>query len=335
MTGTTDLQQDLAAALREVQRTVQSRLQLVSDELWRLAGSGGDPLVQDVVRHLSRMRGKMVRPTLLLLASDVEGKSGPKAITLGAIVELIHVSSLVHDDSVDHSVLRRGMPTINAAYSHQVAVIMGDYLYSRALLSLAELGEHEALAILARASHELTLGEIRQLGAVDALDFTEADYERLIASKTAALFRAACEVGALVGAPAHRTALATFGERLGMAFQVADDLLDYFSTEESTGKPHGLDLKEHKVTLPLIGALRAMSPAQRSQVEHLFRTAEPTDAQVAEVVGIVAESGGLEYARQRGLEYALEAEAALRTVPDGPAKSALAETLAYVMERRS
>jgi octaprenyl-diphosphate synthase len=300
-----------------------------------MAASAGDPLVQEVVRHLMQMKGKMVRPALLLLSSSVTGDVSPRADTLAAIVELIHVSSLVHDDAVDHSVLRRGMPTINAAFSHQVAVIMGDYLYSRALLTLAEMGETEALEIFARASHELTLGEIRQLGAVDALDFTEDHYERLIASKTAALFRSACEVGALCGAPEHRVALATFGERLGMAFQVADDLLDYLSTEETTGKPHGLDLKEHKVTLPLIAALRTVEAPQRALIEALFRTAEPTDAQVAEIVAVVAESGGLEYARQRGVEYAIEAEAALATVPNGPAKAALAETLSYVMDRRS
>jgi octaprenyl-diphosphate synthase len=325
---------DLASALRHIQAPVRPRLERVVAHLERLAGSSTEAVAQDVARHVMQMRGKMVRPTLLLLASEVEGRQDSRAEEMAAIVELIHLSSLVHDDAVDHSALRRGLPTVNAAFSHQVAVIMGDYFYSRALLELSERREWDALAVLARASHELTLGEIRQLGAVQMLDFAEGDYERLIASKTAALFRAACDVGALVGAPAHRQALATFGERLGMAFQVADDLLDYVAFEDTTGKPHGLDLKEHKVTLPLIAALKTMGPAERAKVDTLFRSPEPTDADVADVVGIVAASGGLEYARRRGLEYALEAEAALRTVPDSPAKAALAETLGYVMDRR-
>lgn len=325
---------DLAAALREIQAPVRPRLDRVVQHLERLAGSSTEPVARDVARHVMRMRGKMVRPTLLLLASEAEGRQDPRAEEMAAIVELIHLSSLVHDDAVDHSALRRGLPTVNAAFSHQVAVIMGDYFYSRALLELSDRGEWDALGVLARASHELTLGEIRQLGAVQMLDFAEGDYERLIASKTAALFRAACEVGALVGAPAHRAALATFGERLGMAFQVADDLLDYVAFEDTTGKPHGLDLKEHKVTLPLIAALKNMGPADRAKVDALFRSDAPTDADVADVVGIVAASGGLEYARRRGLEYALEAEAALQTVPETPAKAALAGTLAYVMDRR-
>lgn len=325
---------DLASALRVIQAPVRARLERVVGHLQRLAGSSTEPLAQDVAGHVMQMRGKMVRPTLLLLASEVEGRVEGRAEEMAAIVELIHLSSLVHDDAVDHSALRRGLPTVNAAFSHQVAVIMGDYFYSRALLELSERGEWNALSVLARASHELTLGEIRQLGAVQMLDFAEGDYERLIASKTAALFRAACEVGALVGAPAHRAALATFGERLGMAFQVADDLLDYVAFEDTTGKPHGLDLKEHKVTLPLIAALKAMGPTDRAQVDALFRSDDPSDEAVAGVISIVAASGGLEYARRRGVEYALEAEAALRTVPDGPAKAALTGMLAYVMDRR-
>lgn len=325
---------DLAAALRGIQAPVQPRVERVAEELRRLAGGSTEPVAQDVARHVMRMRGKMVRPTLLLLASEVEGREEPLAERMAAIVELIHLSSLVHDDAVDHSALRRGLPTVNAAFSHQVAVIMGDYFYSRALLELSELGHWDALAILARASHELTIGEVRQLGAVQMLDFAEGDYERLIASKTAALFRAACEVGALVGAPAHRAALATYGERLGMAFQVADDLLDYVAFEDTTGKPHGQDLREHKVTLPLIAALPHMTAAERAMVTALFRSDAPTDAQVAEVVGIVEARGGLAYARRRGREYALEAHGALATLPEGRARAALQDTLGYVLDRR-
>ena len=320
-------------ALQEIQSPVRERLDRVGQEMWRIVAEDG-ALMPDVTRHLMGMKGKMFRPTLLLLASEVDDAGSDAALTMAAVVELIHLATLVHDDAVDHSVLRRGMPTINALFSHQVSVIMGDFLYSRALLELVERGDLEPLRVFTRASNQLTLGEIRQLAAVDALAFSEADYEKLIRHKTAVLFRAACEVGSLCGADAHRQSLARYGERLGMAFQVADDLLDYTERQETTGKPSGLDLKEHKVTLPLIAALRTVSPAARARVESLFAAPEPTESAVLEVVEIVSEAGGLEYARRRGEEFAREAEDALVGLPESPARAALDEAIGYVMERR-
>ena len=323
-----------SAILRDIQAPVVDRLDRVAQEMWRIIAVDS-PIVSEVNEHLMLMKGKMLRPTLLLLASEVEGTPEPRALTLAAIAELIHLATLVHDDAVDHSVLRRGMPTINALFSHQVSVIMGDFLYSRAVWELTRLGDLEPLAVFSAATNELTIGEMRQLTALDALAFSEADYEILIRAKTASLFAAACEAGALCGARRHRTALARFGERLGMAFQVADDLIDYTEAQETTGKPTGLDLREHKVTLPLIAALRTMSPGARARVDLLFGTASPDDALIAEVVDIVHEEGGLDYARRRGEQYLQHAEEALATLPEGPARAALAETLPYVMERRS
>jgi octaprenyl-diphosphate synthase len=212
---------------------------------------------------------------------------------------------------------------------------MGDFLYSRALSELVRLGDMEPLAVFTAASNALTLGEMRQLAALDALAFSESDYDTLIESKTASLFAAACEVGSLCGARRHRKALTRFGQRLGMAFQVADDLLDYTEAQETTGKPTGLDLKEHKVTLPLIFALRTMSPGARRRVDALFANPEPDEAIIAEVVEIVREEGGLEYARRRGEDFAQEAEEALAELPDSVYRSSLADSIGYVMDRRS
>jgi octaprenyl-diphosphate synthase len=269
-----------------------------------------------------------------LLSSAVEERSQARAITYAAVVELIHLATLVHDDAVDHSTLRRGMPTVNSLFSHQVSVIMGDYLYLRALKELVSLGDLEPMRAITSASNEMTLGEMRQLSAFDALAFTEKDYETLIRAKTASLFMAACEVGALCGAPRHRDALVRFGERLGMAFQVADDLLDYTEGQEMTGKPGGLDLKEHKVTLPLIYALREMSSSSRAKVEALFATSEPDDEAIAEVMAIVRDHGGLDYARRRGDQFAREAEESLADLPESAAKASLVDAIAYVVERR-
>ncbi len=301
--------------------------------MWRIVATD-NPLVTDVNAHLLLAKGKMVRPTLLLLSSHVDGASEPRATTLAAVAELIHLATLVHDDAVDHSVMRRGRPTINALFSHQVSVIMGDFLYSRALSELVRLGDMEPLAVFTAASNALTLGEMRQLAALDALAFSEEDYDTLIESKTASLFAAACEVGSLCGAQRYRAELTRFGQRLGMAFQVADDLLDYTEDQETTGKPTGLDLREHKVTLPLIAALRTMSPAARKRVDALFADPNPDDGLIAEVVEIVRAQGGLEYARHRGEVFAQEADEALGALPESQYRSALAEAIGYVMDRR-
>ncbi|MDQ8158173.1 MAG: polyprenyl synthetase family protein [Gemmatimonadota bacterium] len=333
MTLSTRTPSALAAALRDIQAPVRDDLAKVSQELWRIV-SADVPLVNDVQEHLMGMKGKLFRPTLLLLSSSLEREAPPRAITFAAIIELIHVATLVHDDAVDHSVLRRGRPTVNALFSHQVSVIMGDYLYLRALRELVMLGDLEAMKAITQASNEMTLGELRQLAAYDALAFSESDYDTLIRAKTASLFMAACEVGAVCGAPAHRRSLLRFGERLGMAFQVADDLLDYTEGQEMTGKPSGHDLKEHKVTLPLIAALREMDSAARGRVESLFADPEPDDEAIAEVVELVRVHGGLDYARRRADQFSREAEESLADLPDGSSRTALADAIAYVVERR-
>jgi len=293
------------------------------------------PLVGQVSAHLLAMRGKLFRPTLLLLSSQVEDAPEDKAVTLAASLELIHLATLVHDDAVDHSALRRGMPTVNALFSHQISVIMGDFLYSTALAHLVGLGDLAALQALTRASTEMTLGEMRQLAVTEPLQFTEGEYFDLIRSKTASLMRTACELGALAGARSHSEVLGDFGENLGMAFQITDDLLDYREAKETTGKPSGLDLRERKVTLPLIHALREMSPASRKEVERLFESEAVTDDDIAAVVQIVADSGGFEYARQRGEEFAERAHNALADLPDTVARASLSASISYVMERHS
>jgi octaprenyl-diphosphate synthase len=320
--------------LHDVQRPVVADLERVVDELRRIIAADF-PIVTEVNEHLLQMKGKLFRPTLLLLSSKAAGAHDARAVTLAAVVELIHLATLVHDDSVDHSVLRRGLPTINALFSHQIAVIMGDYLYSRAIIELVKLDDREALRVLARVTNEMTVGEMRQLEAHDKLAYGEGAYDELIRAKTASLLSGACEVGALDASPAFRQALSRFGMLLGMAFQITDDLLDYTQTEAVTGKPSGLDLREHKVTLPLIAALARMSPDGRRTVAELMETAEPGDDLVAEVIRLVETHGGLETARQRALELAQQAEAELDVLPPSPARDALQGSIAYAVERRS
>lgn len=331
---TTRSRQGIVPALRDIQAPVRERLDAVTREMERLVTADA-PLLAQAAGHLLAMKGKMFRPTLTLLASAVDETPDPCAVTMAAVVEMTHLATLVHDDAVDHSVLRRGMPTINALFSHQISVIMGDFLYSVALTAIASFDDLRPLRILVDASTQMTIGEMRQLSVTEPLRFSESDYELLIRSKTASLIAAACQIGALCGAPRHLEALARFGDALGMAFQIADDLIDYTETAETTGKPTGLDLREHKVTLPLIAALPKLSPAARARVDALFASSEPDDAQVSEVIGIVAEAGGLAYARARGQAFAAQAEDALITLPSTPVRDSLMATISYVMERHA
>ena len=318
--------------LSSVQNLVADRLQWVQADLKRIIISDFD-LIEEINEYFLLMRGKLFRPTLLLLSNEVGGSPSDDAITLAAVVELVHLATLVHDDAVDHSVLRRGLPTVNALWTHQIAIIMGDYLYSRSVTELTRLGRLDAVAVLASAANEMSIGEMRQLTSYDVLEFTESDYYRLIASKTASLMSAACEMGALAGGDEYRKPLALFGHNLGMAFQIADDLLDYTGSEAVTGKPSGHDLRERKVTLPLVGALRNVSDVELREIRDFFTLVEAGDADIDRVIEIVHDRGGLDYANERANLYAGRAWKALGSLPEDPAVEALRDAVAYTVGR--
>jgi octaprenyl-diphosphate synthase len=319
--------------LAEIQAPVRDGLDHVEAEIPRIILSDF-PAIQAVNDYLAHARGKLFRPTLVLLANRVSGGGHERAPTLAAVVELVHLATLVHDDAVDHSVLRRGMPTVNALWNHQSAIIMGDYLYSRAVTELASFGRTDLIQVLAGAANEMSVGEMRQLVATDPLAFGEDDYYRLIRAKTASLMSAACELGAMIGDDRQRDALARFGHFIGMAFQIADDLLDYTATEAVTGKPTGHDLREHKVTLPLIAAMDTMGDQDQAVVEGFFANPEPTDAGIRSVIELVEKHGGLAYAREQADRFGALAAEALQEVPESEATAALEAAVSYVSDRR-
>lgn len=321
-----------SSSLEAVRAPVRERLRRVQRALEGMVPADFPP-IDEVSRYLLAQRGKLVRPTLLLLANEVGGRPSEKAIRLGAIVELMHLATLVHDDSVDHSVRRRGMPTVNSRWTHQVAVIMGDYLYSRAVIEIGALGKLEAVMILARTANEMTIGEMRQLVAHDALDFSRQDYFRLCECKTASLMAASCELGAMAGAPAYQEPLRKFGFHLGMAFQITDDLLDYAAPASITGKPNGQDLRVHKVTLPLIEALPRMTTEERGRVEALFELPDAPDELVMEVIAAVERNGGLRDARAEARACADRARTCLAGLPQGAGVEALDMAVDYVAGR--
>ena len=332
MTKPSSLVSEAPAGLARIQAPVRDRLDRVLDEIRRIVVADFDR-IEEVNDYLLLLPGKLFRPTLVLLANQVGDAPDDDAITFGAVIELVHLATLVHDDAVDHSVLRRGQPTVNALWTHQIAIIMGDYLYSRAVTELAEVGSLEAIRTLGDAANVMSVGEMRQLTAYDGLDFTEEDYYRLIAAKTASLMAASCDMGALAGVTEFREPLRRFGHNLGMAFQVADDILDYVGSEAETGKPVGHDLRELKVTLPLLGALKVGSPAEEEEVKAFFGKKEHTDEEISRIVGLVQDLGGVDYAKAKAREFAEQAEDALAGLPGGAAVDSLRDSITYVVDR--
>lgn len=326
------LETSSSAALEAVRDPVRHRLELVEEELRSMAPADYEAL-DDVSAYLFSVRGKLFRPTLLLLANEVGGRPSPDALKLGAVVELLHVATLVHDDAVDHSVRRRGMPTVNSRWTHEVAIIMGDYLYSRAVIEVTALGNLEAIEMLARTANRMTVGEMRQLVSHDALEFSREDYYRLCECKTATLLSTASELGAMAGVAEYRPRMRDYGFQLGMAFQVTDDLLDYTGSSSMTGKPRGQDLREHKVTLPLIAALPRLDGRDRAMVEGLFANPDPAAELVDRVIAAVDAVGGLTAAREQAAAFAGRARDALADLPDGPALDALQTAVDYVLDR--
>lgn len=319
--------------LEALQEPIGERLEAVQKDLAAMVEADFGA-VNEISDYLLSARGKLLRPTLVLLCNAVGGKPAPEAVRLAAVVELMHVATLVHDDAVDHSPERRGMPTVNSRWSHQVAVIMGDYLYSRALVEITRFNSVEAVRLLADASNRMSIGEMRQLAAHDALGASEEDYYLLCDSKTASLISAACELGAMYGEPKYRGALAAYGRDLGMTFQITDDLLDYTQTADITGKPSGLDLREHKVTLPLIAALPTLDRGARAVVDDVFMDPHPSGDKIDEVVRLVREAGGLAYAEKRARDFAEAARGSLSALPDGPVVRVLDQAVDFVVGRR-
>jgi octaprenyl-diphosphate synthase len=317
-----------------IQETIRTELDGAFAELGRIIAADY-AVIDEVSQYLLGIRGKMFRPTLLLLASRAAGGPRPDDTTLAAVVELIHLATLIHDDSVDHSVLRRGQPTVNALFSHEVAVIMGDYLYSRAIIELVNVEDREPLRVMSRVTNDMTVGEMRELEAHDELDFSEQRYLRMIEAKTASLMAGACEVGAIPGGEMYREPLRRYGHQLGMAFQIVDDLLDYTSTEDVTGKPAGLDLREHKITLPLIAALPEMDRDEWGLAEALMADPTPSDDLIATLIDVVERRGGTEAARARAQEFGRRAEEALDHVPAGRERDVLRDCVTYAVERQS
>lgn len=294
-------------------------------------------LLDIVVRYLLRQKGKQVRPMLVLLAAEVAGGVSRRSYVAAAMVELLHTATLVHDDVVDDADERRGLPSINAVWKNKVAILVGDYLLSRGLLVAVEHDEFGFLKITSDTVRRMSEGELLQIQKSRKLDIQEEEYFRIISDKTASLIGACCELGASSATddPEVRSSLRTYGEMVGIAFQIRDDIFDYASTSTSIGKPTGNDIKERKLTLPLIYAMNMAPRKETRRILSLIRKKNDLTERPRIIQEFVTQYGGLVYAEKTAIEYCERARLAIARFDDGSAKRSLLEFIEFALKRNA
>jgi octaprenyl-diphosphate synthase len=318
--------------LRDVQALAAADMAAV-DALIRRRLSSDVLLINQIAEHIVAAGGKRLRPMLHLLAARAAGYRGEEHLQLAAVIEFIHTATLLHDDVVDESDLRRGRKTANALWGNAASVLVGDFLYSRSFQLMVELERMAVMKILADTTNAIAEGEVLQLLHVHNPDTDEAAYLRVIERKTAVLFAAATRLGAVLAScdAASETALADYGLNLGYAFQIADDVLDYTSDAETLGKNLGDDLAEGKATLPVIHAMQHGDAATRAKLRLAIEHGD-VDALPA-VLAAVKASGGIAYSQRRAHEYADAALAAIAGLPENEHTAALRALAHYAVDR--
>ena len=319
--------------LEEIQRPIRAEMSEFETR-FRDAMRSRTALLDRVMHYIVRRKGKQMRPMFTLLSARSFGPVNDEGFVAASLIELLHTATLVHDDVVDGSPLRRGFFSINALWKNKIAVLVGDYLLSRGLLLAVEHGQFELLAIVSRAVREMSEGELLQIEKARGLNFEEEVYFEIIRQKTASLIAACCASGAAAGGagPEEVMRMHRFGELTGIAFQIKDDLFDY-GTGDRSGKPTGLDIKERKLTLPLIHALRQVSPSERRWMVRVVKARAQDGRQVERLVERVAEVGGIAHAHECMLAHRDQALELLHTFPENEARRALEGLVQLTVER--
>lgn len=294
------------------------------------------PLLKIILNYILRRKGKQMRPLLVLLTAGLNGKITESAYVAATLIELLHTASLVHDDVVDEADERRGALSINALWNSKIAVLVGDYLLSKGLLVSVETSRYDMLEIVSEAVKSMSEGELLQIQKARKLNITEDDYYKIIIRKTAALISACTATGARSVTEDQDTIqlMKDFGENIGIAFQIRDDILDYVANS-LTGKIVGNDIKERKITLPLIHALEFSSSGRRKEIMSVVKRKKKTKDEIDEVIRFVISSGGLEYAEVRMNGYRDKALAILDSYPDSDYKTSLKKFVYFTTARNS
>ena len=293
-------------------------------------------LVDLVARYIIRQKGKKIRPLLVLLSAKITGGITDRSFRGAVLVELLHTATLVHDDVVDNANKRRNVWSINALFKNKVAVLMGDYLLSRGLMIAVEAKDYDFLGVITNTVKRMSEGELLQIQKTRKLDIDEATYFKVISDKTASLLETCCEIGAMSATEnkEYHDAMRRFGQSIGMAFQIRDDILDYEGTMKLIGKPVGGDIKEKKITLPLIHSLKNVSDKEAMHIKKIIKNGSNGE-KIKEITEFVRTNGGISYALETAKYYSDTAKEALQVLPDSQSKIALEALVDFVIERKN
>jgi octaprenyl-diphosphate synthase len=322
------------SSLNEIRKPVESHLEEF-EKKFRKSVKTSVPLLDIITRYIIKRKGKQMRPMFVFLTASICGEINESTYSAASLIELLHTATLVHDDVVDDSNERRGFFSINALWKNKVAVLVGDYLLSRGLLLALDNDEFRLLKIVSNATKEMSEGELLQIEKARKLDIQEEVYFEIIQKKTASLIASCCACGAAsVDADDGTIAkMKAFGINVGIAFQIKDDLFDY-EQSNSTGKPMGIDIKEQKMTLPLIYLLNNSSYTEKRKIINIVKRYNNNPDKVGQVIEKVNKSGGIEYAKSKMKEYHNRALEILDEFPESPSKAALKSLVDFTIERK-
>ncbi len=319
--------------MKNVKKPIAAELDLFEKKFAESVRSK-NPLLDRIMRFIIRRKGKQMRPMFVFLAAKISCGFTDSTYRASSLIELLHTATLVHDDVVDDANMRRSFFSVNALWKNKVAVLVGDYLLSKGLLLSLENDDFQILKIVSTAVKEMSEGELLQIEKTRKLDIKEDIYFEIIRSKTASLLASACSAGAWSATGDQETAklFHTFGEKIGISFQIKDDLFDY--GHDNIGKPTGIDIKEKKMTLPLIYTLQHVDEATKRKIIYIVKNQNKDKHKVNEVIEIVKQHGGIAYAHEKMMQYQAEAMEVLHRFPESEARSAMEELVQYVTERR-
>ncbi|HWQ25285.1 MAG TPA: polyprenyl synthetase family protein [Chlorobaculum sp.] len=321
--------------IKEVTSSVSEELK-VFQERYKSVLHSSNSLVDKVTRYVLKQQGKQIRPLLVLLSAKVCGQVVDVSYRGAIMIELLHSATLIHDDVVDGAEMRRGIPSINALWKNKISVLIGDYLLSKGLLYSLENNDFQSLRLVSEAVRRMSEGEILQIQKTRSLDITEDDYLSVIADKTGSLIATSCAIGAASSTSSEEdiASLKSYGEFLGLAFQIRDDLLDYTGDSKKTGKQLGIDIKDRKITLPLIFALQNSDKGEQNKIKTILKSSKKRSVRSREVIDFVRQKGGLDYAAQVAEGFADKALESISHFPESDAKRSLQLLVDFVMKRQ-
>ena len=320
--------------IKEIKKPIQQEM-LLFEKKFKDSLNSKVPLLDKILHYIVKRKGKQMRPMFVFLSGKLFGEINESSFRAASLIELLHTATLVHDDVIDDANMRRGFFSINALWKNKIAVLVGDYLLSKGLLMSLENEEYDLLQIVSKAVKEMSEGELLQIEKARKLDIEEDVYFEIIRQKTATLIAACCACGAVTAKQDKETVerMRKFGELIGIAFQMKDDLFDYYN-EDVIGKPTGIDIKEQKMTLPLIYTLRNCDRKQKKFIIQTVKNHNTNSERVSEVLEIVKKSGGINYTIEKMKSYQEEALRLLKTFDDNESRKSLELLVNFVIERK-